>query len=211
MTEPKNMDSASVLELILRRRSCRFFKECAEIPEDDVMRILEAARWAPSARNLQPLEYIIVRGEKSRAMLCEFARQNQPRDCPLSIVVIGDLKRAKDVGDLSPHDTSTHIKGIKMFLYMDAAAAIENMLLMAEAMGYNTLWISSFDEDGLEEFLKLPQRFIPLAIICIGKASRDIVVPPKRDIKSRLHFEYWGPKLQNESHLKFSKEINREF
>jgi nitroreductase len=200
-----------VLNLIRRRRSCRFFRKGEDMPEDDVKRILEAAMWAPSARNLQPLEYIMVRGERSREMLSQFARQSQPTDTPLSIVVIGDLKRAREVGDISPHDVTTHIKGLKMFIYMDAAAAIENMLLMAESLGYNTLWISSFDEDALEEFLKLPERFIPIAIICIGHKSRDIVVPPKRDITHRLHYEYWGPKPQDESHLGFSKKINEVF
>jgi nitroreductase len=204
-------DSGRVLDLIKGRRTCRFFNLAEDVPEADLMRILEAARWAPSARNLQPLEFIIVRDIQERKLLAKYARQNQPADAPLSIIVIGDLKRARAVGDISPHDTTTAIKGLKMFLYMDASAAIQNMLLMAEALGYNTLWIASFDEDGLEEHLKLPERFTPVSIVCMGKKSKEIVVPPKRSLKSRVHYESWHPKPQDESHIGFSKKINVKF
>ena len=203
-------DSVRVMNVIRKRRSCRFFEPGQDVPEKDLMLILEAARWAPSARNLQPLEFVIFRDLEGKKMLSKFARQNQPTDAPVSIVVVGDLKRARDVGDISPHDTTTSIKGLKMFLYMDASAAIENMLLMAESLGYNTLWIAAFDEDGLEDYLKLPARYIPVSIICVGKASKEIVVPPKRSLESRLHFESWGPIKQDESHLSFSKRINVE-
>ena len=162
-------------------------------------------------RRLQPLEFIIVRDVQERKLLSKFARQNQPADAPVSVIVLGDLKRAVAVGDISPHDTTTAIKGVKMFLYMDASAAIQNMLLMAEALGYDTLWIASFDDDGLEEHLHLPERFTPISIVCIGKKSRKIVVPPKRPLEPRVHYGTWRPKPQDESHIGFSKKINVKF
>ncbi len=201
----------TLLDLIKNRRTCRFFDKDADVPEEDLDRILEAARWAPSARNLQPIEFVIIRDLQKRKNLSVFARQNQPEKTPVSIVVVGDLKRAESVGDISPHDTTTHIKGIKMFLYMDAAASIQNMLLMAQSLGYNTLWIASFDEDGLEDFLGLPARFVPLSIICIGKKSKNLAIPPKRSLETRVHYEKWEPKKQDESYIVFSKDINVRF
>jgi nitroreductase len=205
------LTSKRLLDIIKSRRTCRFFKPGGEVPDRDVKLILEAARWAPSARNLQPLEYLIIRDPEKKKLISDYSRQNQPTDAPVVIVVIGDLKRAKSVGDVSPHETTTYFKGLKMFLYMDASASIQNMLLMAESLGYNTLWIGSFDEDGLEAFLKLPERFIPVSIICIGKRSREIQVPPKRVIDTRVHYEMWQPKDQDESHIGFSKKINVKF
>jgi nitroreductase len=201
----------SLLELIKKRRTCRFFRKGDELPDEDIKVILEAARWAPSARNLQPLEFIIVRDRGRRLKLAEFARQRQPEDAPVSIIVVGDLKRARAVGDISPHDTTTPIKGVKMFLYMDASAAIQNMLLMAESLGYCTLWIASFDDDGLDEYLRLPERFTTVSIVCIGHRDREITVPPKRTLESRTHREAWEPKDQDESHIGFSKKINVKF
>lgn len=198
----------TLMDVIRGRRTCRFFKPNAEVSDKDIMLILEAARWAPSARNLQPIEFVIVRDKERRKKLSVLARQPHPSESSVSIIVIGDLKRAKSVGDISPHDVTTHFKGIKMFMYMDAAAAIQNMLLMAEALGYNALWIASFDEDGLEEYMKLRKRFIPLSIVCIGKKSKDIVVPPKRSLDTRIHYEKWKPKEQDESYINFSKDIN---
>ena len=98
-----------------------------------------------------------------------------------------------------------------MFLYMDASAAIQNMLLMAESLGHSTLWIGSFDEDGLEAYLKLPERFTPVSIICVGKKAKGIQVPPKRVLDTRVHTENWEHKDQDESHIGFSKKINVKF
>ncbi|MBD3388224.1 MAG: hypothetical protein GF416_04020 [Candidatus Altiarchaeales archaeon] len=203
--------SRSLLELIKRRRSCRFFDSSKRVTKRDLMAILEAGRWAPSARNLQPLEFIIVKDNQGRDRLSEFSRQKHPSESPVSVVVVGDLKRAKDVGDISPHDTTTHLRGMKTFMFMDAAASIQNMLLMAESLGYNTLWISSFDEEALEDFLGLPDRFMPVAIICIGKTRKEIQVPPKRTLGKRVHQGSWSPRHQDESHIGFSKKINVKF
>ncbi|MFH0862718.1 MAG: nitroreductase family protein [Candidatus Altiarchaeota archaeon] len=211
MSKDDKQEPECLIDLIKRRRTCRFFKPVCEVPDKDINLILEAARWAPSARNLQPIEFVIVRDPQELKKLSVFARQNQPMESSVSVIVIGDLKRAKAVGDVSPHDVTTHFKGIKMFIYMDAAAAIQNMLLMAEALGYNTLWIASFDEDGLEDFMKLPQRFIPLSIICVGKKSKDLIIPPKRNLNTRVHKEVWSPKDQDESYIGFSKKINRRY
>ena len=211
MVELGGKEPNSLMDMIKRRRSCRFFNPAADVPDRDLDLILEAAMWAPSARNLQPIEFVVVRDKTMRDKLSDFARQRQPSDSQVSIIVLGDLKRARAVGDISHHDTTTPIKGLKMFLYMDASAAIQNMLLMAEALGHSSLWIASFDEDALEECLKLPDRFIALSIICIGSNAKDIVVPPKRSLKSRVHQEAWKPMDQDESHMEFCKDINVRF
>ncbi len=200
-----------LIKLIKERRSCRFFDPDAKVKKEDIKITLDAAKWAPSARNLQPLEYVMITDKKSREQLSKLCRQDHPNQAPLNIAVLGDLKRAKDVGDISPHDTTTHIKGLKMFIYMDAAAAIQNMLLTAENLGYSSLWIASFDEDEMDVLLGIPDRFIPISVICIGKKSKDIHIPPRRDLAQRIHYEKWGPLQQFDSHLGFSKRINELF
>jgi len=200
-----------IKDIIRSRRSCRFFDPNGKVKDRDIDIMLDAAKWAPSARNLQPLEFVIVREKKRREKLTEYSRQPQPSQAPVSIVVLGDLKRARDVGDISPHDTTTHIKGLKMFLYMDAAAAIQNMLLMAESLGYASLWIASFDEEDLDSFMELPNRFIPLSIICIGDAQKEAIIPPKRELIERVHSDDWKPLRQSEKHLSFSQKINEVF
>ncbi|MBU0762938.1 MAG: nitroreductase family protein [Candidatus Altiarchaeota archaeon] len=200
-----------IFEVIKRRRTCRFFQKNADIPPKDLEMILEAGRWAPSARNLQPLEYIVVRHAEKRKKLAELGRQKHPCEAPVSVVVLGDMELAVRVGKISPHETTTSFKGLKMFLYMDAAAAIENMLLMAESMEYASLWISSFDEEGLEDYFKLSENMVPLAILCFGKTSKKIQVPPKRPLDERLHYEEWSQKPRDESYIGFSRKINQRF
>ncbi|MBD3260731.1 MAG: nitroreductase family protein [Candidatus Altiarchaeales archaeon] len=198
-----------VLSAIKQRRSIREFRENASVCGKDVNTLINAARWAPSARNLQPLEYVIVKDDETRGGIAEAARQPQPREVPVCLVVLGDLKRAGLVGQVSPHEVTTSDKGRRMFLYMDAAAAIENMLLTAEYLGFNSLWISSFDEERVCELVQAPKRFTPLAIICVGKKTdKTVSPPPKRPKEDIVHYGGWSAKKPDESYIGFSKKIN---
>lgn len=95
------------LDIIRKRRSVRFFRKDENVPDKDVELILDAGRWAPSARNLQPIEYVVVRDLDIRKKLAEISRQSQPKDAPVSIIVLGDVERARLVGKVSPHDVTT--------------------------------------------------------------------------------------------------------
>lgn len=203
------MDKAEVVfENIKKRRSCRFFNKKEDVSDDSIGRILDAGRWAPSARNLQPIEFIVVRDVVSREKIAKYCRQSHPFDAPVSVIVTGDLRLAIEVGNVSPHDVTTHFKGLKRFLYMDASAAIQNMLLMAQALDIASLWISSFDDEELDKHLKLPEDMITLAVICFGKPDKDIVVPPKRPLDERVHMEFFSKKEKDMKYIEFSKKIN---
>ncbi|MFH0859753.1 MAG: nitroreductase family protein [Candidatus Altiarchaeota archaeon] len=195
---------------ILERRSCRYFDSKREVSNWDVMLILEAGRWAPSAKNLQPYEFIILRDKRRRKKLAEIARQPQPRKAPVSIVVLGDLEIAGLAGELSPHDTTTKWKGEHVFIYMDVAAAIENMLLVAHSLGLGSLWISSFDGRALRNLLRIPKKFRPLAIIPLGYPARKPTPPPKRRLRDIVHWENFKPSPYDTQLIEFSKQINVE-
>ena len=76
------------IEIAKRRRSVRDFKERDEISNKDRNLILEAARWAPSAKNLQPIEYVIVKDGDVRKGLSAACHQNQPEKAPLNRIII---------------------------------------------------------------------------------------------------------------------------
>jgi len=194
---------------IKERRSIRHFRERSPIEKEHVKKIIEAGHWAPSAKNLQTTEYIVVTDEERKKKLAEIARQDQPLRAPLSIVLVGDMKRAAFCEQVSQHDTTTAERGIKMFMYLNAGAAAQNMLLTAHELGLGSLWISSFDDEEMTELLDLPAHYKPMAILCFGKpAYEQVEAPLKRDINEVLHHDRWTPKQHDPKVVEHCKNIN---
>ncbi|MBD3388814.1 MAG: hypothetical protein GF416_07075 [Candidatus Altiarchaeales archaeon] len=199
-----------LLDVIKRRRSVREFEPTARLSDYDLDYLIEAARWAPSARNLQPIEYVIIRSPDRKGMLAEASRQSQPEQASACILAVGDLWRASMVGDVSSHDVTTREKGLNWFIYMDCAAAVQNMLLAANSRDIDSLWISSFDDSRVKEDFGLPERFHPLAIVCLGSRRQEPETPPKRDKEEIVHFEEWKPKEVDDAYLEYSGSINED-
>ena len=140
------------LELIKTRRSIRRYKKKA-VPEDLVEKILEAGRWAPSASNSQPWEFIILRDGKIREEVAKATTYGKfLADAPLGIAVVIDPK------------ASTHP-------VEDGAITTQNMLLAAHALGLGTCWIGSYGsvyEGKVKQILRIPKEKRVLSIISIG-------------------------------------------
>ena len=197
-------------EIIKKRRSVRCFKRKDKIAKDDIEHILEAAKWAPSARNLQPIEFIIIDDQNTKKALSGACHQNQPEQVPLVIAVIGNLDVCRKLGQISSHRVTTSYKGTHVFIYMDAGACIENMLLQATSRGIDSLWISSFDNEAVAEILLLPENYLPLAIVCFGHRLMPPFSPQKRKIEDRLYFNHFENKKHDFSYLEECKLINEE-
>ena len=133
----------NVTEAIRKRRSVRKYQEGANIPQEDLDQILEAAMMAPSARNTRPWEFVVV---ENREVLNKFP-DIQPytrmmHTASLAIVVCGrpDLQQDGNI-----------------FWPQDCGAAIENMLLQALELGYGTCWCGLYPAEervrGFQELL----------------------------------------------------------
>ncbi len=168
-----------VLEAIRGRRSIRRFKS-DPIPEDDLMRILEAATWAPSAGNCQPWEFVIVTDEELKREIARAAlAQMWISSAPVVIVVCANIPRTSwRYGE----------RGRTLYCIQDTAAAIQNMLLAAYSLGYGTCWVGAFDEAGVKEVLRIPDNVRPVAIIPIGKPAEAPVAPPRIPLKELVHW-----------------------
>ncbi|MHA1206973.1 MAG: nitroreductase family protein, partial [Candidatus Hodarchaeales archaeon] len=67
----------------------------------------------------------------------------------------------------------------------------QNILLMATALNYGTVWVGAFDEKVVSSILKLPSNVRPLAIIPIGRAAKDPSPRPRREIDEFIHHEVY--------------------
>lgn len=171
-----------VLEAIKSRRSIRAFKS-QEIPEETINKLIEAACWAPSAGNIQPWEFIIVRNNEIKRRLVEAALgQEFIAEAPVVIVVCANEERsARGYG----------LRGKTLYCIQDTAAAIQNINLAAYSLGLGTCWIGAFREEEAREALKIPNGIRPVAMIPVGYPNEAPQPPRRRPIQQVVHYETW--------------------
>jgi len=146
-------------ECIVTRVSVRTYEK-KDVPDELIGQLLEAAVRAPSAGNVQPWKFIVVKDLEIKKELASAAlKQRHVETAPVVIVVCADPeKSAEKYGE----------RGKSLYCIQDTAAAIENMLLTAHSLGLGTCWIGAFEEDKVRNILNIPQKLKPVALITIG-------------------------------------------
>ncbi len=172
-------------ETVYRRRSVRKYKP-DPVPREVVMRILGAANWAPSGINLQQWEFLVVGGEKLKALGESYARvvEKIPGDperkeqmlqfarnyggAPLAVVALAPA--AED-----PFQRKMHLESV--------CAAFENLLLAACAEGLGTCWMLAplLEESAVRQILNIPGEKEIVAITPLGYPEVVPPAPPRQD------------------------------
>ncbi|MEM3579633.1 MAG: nitroreductase family protein [Candidatus Bathyarchaeia archaeon] len=173
-------DVMDVFEAIKGRRSIRAFKD-ADISTETVEKLIDAARWAPSAGNIQPWEFIVVRNPETKKRLAEAALgQSFIEEAPVVIVVCADEERsARGYG----------ARGRTLYCIQDTAAAIQNIHLAAYAIGLGTCWIGAFREEEARKILQVPEGVRPVAMIPVGYPAESPPLRSRRPLKQIIHYE----------------------
>ena len=144
-----------VLEAIRDRRSIRRYHR-KDVPDEKLMQVLEAGRWAPSAHNSQPRKFIVVKNEKVRRELAQIATYGSfLAEAPVAIAVVID-----------PSSSNHPVE--------DGAAATQNMLLAAHAIGLGSCWIGAYGsgyEDRARQILGVSGDKRLLSLISLGYAA----------------------------------------
>ena len=167
-------------EAIKGRRSIRAFKK-QNVPEEVVAKLIDAASWAPSAGNIQPWEFVIVRKPAVKKKLAQAAlNQDFVEEAPVVIVVCADEERSS---------MGYGFRGRTLFCIQDTAAATQNILLTVYALGLGACWIGAFNEDEAKEALSAPEGIRPVAIIPVGYANETPSRRDKRRLSQIIHQE----------------------
>lgn len=165
------MTRMDVFEAMERRHSVRSFDTSREVPEELVERLLACACLAPSAGNVQPWRFVVVRDERMRRGLAAAALgQSFVARAPVVVVVCADLEA---------HAVHYGRRGVELYSIQDTAAAIQNMLLAATALGLGTCWVGAFREEEVSILLRLPGELRPLALVPVGYPARTGSQPRK--------------------------------
>ncbi|NSW89796.1 MAG: nitroreductase family protein [Firmicutes bacterium] len=165
----------SVYEIILRRRTIRKFKQ-EKIKREVLLKLINAARHAPSGANLQPIKYVIIddpeRVEKVFAHLKwagYLAPYGDPKEGERPVAYIIVLA-----------DTAIRRSGYEL----DIGAAIQNILLAAEEENIGTCWIGSVDREAVKSILNIPGQYIIDSVVALGyKAENPVVEDENGSIK----------------------------
>jgi nitroreductase len=187
-----------IYETIAARRTIRRFKS-DPVPRELLERLIEAARLAPSAANLQPLEFIVVQAEAGRAEVFPCLKW------AAYIAPAGDPGPGEEPKAYVVTLVNTKVRE-KMFEY-DVGAAMENMILAALAEGVGSCWLLSIDRDKLRAVLGVPEHYRVDSVLALGypdeepaaevmgesvrywKDGQGRLHVPKRPAASVTHFE----------------------
>ena len=169
-----------VLEAIKGRRSIRAFKS-EDVPPEIVEKLIDAARWAPSAGNIQPWEFIIVRNPEIKRNLAKAAlNQSFIEEAPVVIVVCADeIRSSQGYG----------VRGKTLYCIQDTAAATQNIHLAAYSLGLGTCWVGAFNEEEAGKILEIPEGVRPVAIIPVGYPAEKPPARNRRPLNQIIHYE----------------------
>ena len=178
-------------EVVRKRRSVRSYLD-EDVSEEEVRRLLEAAILAPSAGNLQPWEFIVVRDKETKSKIREIAESAKQEvisadgpkwvkgynmafleDAPVLIVVLVDPSRS-GLG---------RYFGQRYGAIQAASACIQNMMLASADMGLGTLWFTFFRPEKLRPVLNIPQKLEIAGIVPLGIPEGEIKAPPRKEAK----------------------------
>lgn len=167
------------LDLLLTRRSVRKF-ESREVSDDTIRRMLDVARYAPSARNSQPWEFVVI---KDRKLIDELGRVHKYAspllNAPLAIVVLCD-PRASPTSYL-----------------VDCANATLYLMLAAHTLGLGSVWIQSLrDTERINNLIGAPAGKVPVAVLALGYPAESPSPPRRKDLSDLVHLNRYGSRWE---------------
>ena len=161
---PTTPSAMTVQETIARRVSCRAY-QTKPVPEADLMLILEAARFAPSACNQQPWRFAVVRDLEVRRQIVEAGflpgfKMTWAIDAPVHVVI--GMERS-----FVTHRLAASVSGVD-YPWVDIGIAGEHLVLAATELGLGTCWIGWIKPRVVARLVGWPGSVKPVAVITVG-------------------------------------------
>lgn len=163
------------MEAILSRRSIRKYTD-EPVSDEDIEKLLRAAMSAPTAGNQQAWEFVVINDRKILEDIPKYHPFSQMlKHAPVAILVCADLERETKVG----------------YWPQDSAAATQNILIAANAMGLGAVWLGIHPREervkGVRKILCLPDNIVPVSLVSIGQPAEKLP-PADRYDKGKVHY-----------------------
>ena len=166
------------MDAVFKRRSIRKFTD-QPVKSEVIEHLLKAAMAAPSARNQQPWEFVVIDDTSLLYQIPDIHPYAQMvKEAPVAILVCSDPSRetAKD------------------YWVQDCAAATENILVEVAALGLGAVWCGVYPRKnrvvGFRKLLGIPENIVPFALIPIGHPAEH-KEPSERFDPARIHRNTW--------------------
>jgi nitroreductase len=172
-----------LMETIRKRSSIRAYKD-DPVPEDKLLKVLEAARLAPSGRNSQARKFVVVRDKALRQALGR-ATGSQPHvlEAPVIIAAV-----ATDTESLMPCGVLTYP--------VDLAIAIDHMTLAAVDLGLGTCWIGAFSQDKVKNILGVPEKLKVVSLLTLGYPNETGRPKVRKTLEEIICYDKYEPPFQ---------------
>ncbi len=170
-------------EAVEKRVSVRRYRP-DPVSREDLLRVLAAARRAPSWENLQCARFLVVTDPGKKNAVFEAVHEGNPAKkavaaAPAAVLLCAD-----------PADSGSRA-GLDYFL-VDAGIAFEHLFLAAAALGLGTCWVGVFDEAALKKAFGIPEGTRVVALTPLGYPEKQSSPRPRKELSELVHFETWG-------------------
>lgn len=199
-----------LLELVKRRRSIRQFKPDL-IPDENITKIIEVARWAPSAFHTQPWEFVVVKNKEIRAKIVaaleqhgppiedksrDIAKQDSPqrsfRDAPVFILLLGDWRTKVGLPD-GVQDNDVRIANL---FCSSLACTFLYMYIAAVALGLASKWYTATSrpeaERAIKDIIGIPEALKIYDMMVVGYADSPTIPKIVREVDDMVHYDDCG-------------------
>lgn len=172
-----------LFKVISERRSIRKYRD-TPVELGKLRQILDAARLAPSWKNMQCWRFLVIAdAAKKERLLAAFPEDNPGRkalaQAPLVIVVCA-----------APEESGVE-NGIEYYI-ADSAIAFEHLCLAAQALGLGTCWMGWYDEAQLKAAAGVPESFRVVGVTPLGYPDQEPKARPRKELHEIAYFEQWG-------------------
>jgi len=169
----------NTLQTIVERRSIRQYTG-KKIADELINELLKAAMYAPSARNTQSWQFIVIKDDE---VLNEIPKIHpyamMVKEASLAVLVCGDLQ----------------VEPSPEYNALNCAAATQNILLAAHDLGLGAVWLGVYPRtermNGLSTLCKLPGHIIPISLISIGIPAGEKPKISQRFKPEKIHLDKW--------------------
>jgi nitroreductase len=166
------------LELASKRYSVRSYKK-EPVEKEKLERILEAARLAPTAVNIQPFQLLVVHTVGREAELLQIYHKKWFVQAPIVICACGIPAK------------SWVRKDGKNYNDVDVAIVMDHLILAATAEGLGTCWVGAFNPAAAKEVLCLPEGLEPIAFTPLGYAADRPPIKKRKSLSELVRYEQW--------------------
>ncbi|MDD4900607.1 MAG: nitroreductase family protein [Patescibacteria group bacterium] len=165
-----------IREAINIRKSIRKYKK-KQISDEVINELLDAARKAPSAKNVQSHKYFIVKDGvvKNKLIKAGAFKQSYVNDAPLIIICCADPSQYPKSTDVDETPVN--------YAYIDLSIATSFLVLRATELGLGTVFVAWIYRDKIKEVLNIPENYIIPFVIPVGYPDEDPRPKPRKDLK----------------------------